>query len=81
MDDALLIIAADPAYPDGLILQRRLPEPVRLKQLPLNDHLPEADDRCYAYEYVTVWGYHLEEPEGLLQGRKEPRRILVTTDV
>ena len=67
MDDALLIIAADSAYPDGLILQRRLPEPVRLKQLPLNDHLPEADDRCYAYEYVTVWGYHLEEPEGLLR--------------
>ena len=58
---------AEDAYPDGLILQRRLPEPVRLKQLPLNDRLAEADDRCYAYEYVTVWGYRLTEPERLLR--------------
>ena len=67
MDEALLITAADDAYPDGLILQRRLLEPVRLKQLPLNDRLLEADDRCYAYEYVTVWGYRLTEPERLLR--------------
>lgn len=67
MDEALLITAADDAYPDGLILQRRLPEPVRLKQLPLNDRLLEADDRCCAYEYVTVWGYRLPEAERLVQ--------------
>ena len=54
MSDALLIKANDPEYPDGLIMQRKLDEPVRLKQLPLNDKLEESDDRYYQYEYVTV---------------------------
>ena len=37
--EALLITAEDPAYPDGLLLQRKLKDPVRLKQLPLHDSL------------------------------------------
>lgn len=67
MSDALLILAEDPAYPDGLIMQRRLSHPVRLKQLPLNNNLEESDDRSYQYEYMTVWGYNLDNPEILLK--------------
>lgn len=67
MSDALLITAEDPAYPDGLIMQRKLDEPVRLKQLPLNNILEESDDRNYQYEYITVWVYNCDDPECLLE--------------
>ena len=67
MSDALLITAEDPAYPDGLIMQRKLDEPVRLKQLPLNNKLEESDDRNYQYEYITVWVYNCNDPECLLK--------------
>ena len=65
MSDALLIMAEDPAYPDGLIMQRKLDEPIRLKQLPLNNKLEESDDRNCQYEYMTVWAYNLNNPESL----------------
>ena len=67
MSDALLITADDPAYPDGLIMQRKLDEPVRLKQLPLNNQLEESDDRNYQFEYITVWVYNCDDPECLLK--------------
>lgn len=67
MSDALLITAEDPAYPDGLIMQRKLDEPVRVKQLPLNDILEESFNRYYQYEYITVWVYNCDDPECLLE--------------
>ena len=67
MSDALLIMAEDPAYPDGLIMQRKLDEPVQLKQLPLNNRLEESDDRNCQYEYITVWVYNCDDPECLLE--------------
>ena len=65
--EALLITAEDPDYPDGLILQRKLEEPVQLKLLPLHDHLEESDDIIHQYEFVTIWAYGLENPEILLE--------------
>ena len=67
MSDALLITAEDPTYPDGLIMQRKLDEPVKLKQLPLNNILEESDDRNYQYEYITVWVHNCDDPGCLLE--------------
>ena len=35
-------------------MQRKLEDPVRVKQLPLNGKLKESDDRYYQYEYISV---------------------------
>lgn len=65
--DALLITAEAPEYPDGLLLQRKLKDPVKLKQLPFRDDLEESDDNSYQYEYITIWAYYLNNPEILLK--------------
>ncbi len=65
--NALLITAEAPEYPDGLLLQRKLKDPVQLKQLPFHDNLEESDDHTYQYEYITVWAYNLDDPEILLE--------------
>ena len=65
--DALLIRATDPAYPDGLIMHRILQEPIRWKQLPLNDYLEEVDDCYYGEELIYVWAYNIKDPEILLK--------------
>ena len=67
MSDALLIRAEDPNYPDGLLMRRKLDQPVRWKQLPYNDHLIPDGDNIYDEEYITVWAHHLENPEELLK--------------
>ena len=67
MSDALLIKAQDTAYPDGLLMHRKLGEPVRWKRLPYREDLEPDDDQYYREEYVTVWAYRLEEPEKLLK--------------
>lgn len=56
MDEALLIRSRE--WPDwiGLIMQRKLDEPVRLKQLPYCELLEEENDDQYCNaEYVRVW--------------------------
>ena len=65
--DALLITAEDPEYPDGLLLQRKLEDPVQLKLLPRHDHMEESDDNSYQYEYITIWAYNLDDPQMLLK--------------
>ena len=67
MTDALLIRSAGPGYPDGLIMRRRLEEPLRMKQLPLSNHVEESDGLYYLEERVSVWGYGLREPGSLLR--------------
>ncbi len=66
MDEAILIRASDPKYPDGLLMRRTLEEPVRWKRLPLGGQ-EEDDDNVYTHEQLTVWAFGVSEPEELLK--------------
>ena len=66
MTEALLITSSDSANPDGLIMRRRLNDPVAWKQLPYNKFINDEGDNLYAVEYISVWTFNWENAEELI---------------
>ena len=66
MTAALLITSSDSANPDGLIMRRRLNDPVAWKQLPYNKFINDEGDNLYAVEYISVWAFNWENAEELI---------------
>ena len=53
MDEALLIRNMDSDYPFGVVMRRKLDEPLAVEQLPHNES-PDAGERTYSYEMYRI---------------------------
>ncbi len=65
MDDALLVRNRDTADLLGLIMRRKLDEPVCIKH-PHNEYVDEEEIR-YTYEQYRIWAFNARDPETLIK--------------